>query len=412
MASQIWTEDLPNGLRLAVESMPHLPSVSWTLLVEAGAAGDPDGQNGAAQLLSGMVYRGAGERDARALSDALDALGIHRGGGLDSEYMTFGGACLAADFAEALALYADIVRRPMLPAAELDAERALALQALASLQDNPAQRLFVELARIYFPGPFGRPRLGTAEELERIDIDDLARDHAARLRPHGAILAVAGGVKPARIRLLAEQLFGDWEGTPRTQPRAAIRSDGYYEHVHQETAQTQISLAYPGFALGHPDYYRARLALNVLSGGMGTRLFREVREKRGLVYSVSAFPRLQRGLGVTMAYAGTQPDRAQETIDVLVYELRRVAEGVTLDELERARTGLLSALVMQGESSPARAGAMASDLFLLGKPRTLDEIKAAVQAITLDDLNAFLARETIGPLTIMTLGPRPVTPPA
>src|SRR3712207_4847524 len=113
-----------------------------------------------------------------------------------------------------------------------------------------------------------------------------------------------------------------------------------------------------------------------------------------------------------MAYAGTQPDRAQETIDVLVYELRRVAEGVTHDELERARTGLLSALVMQGESSPARAGAMASDLFLLGRPRTLDEITAAVQAISLDDMNAFLARETVGPLTIMTLGPRPVTPPS
>src|SRR4051794_12062615 len=174
--------------------MPHVRSASWTLLVEAGSAGDPDEQSGAAQLLGGMVYRGAGERNARELSDSLDALGIQRGGHVDQAYQTFSGACLAADLPAALAIYADIIRRPALPGDELDAERALALQSVAALNDNPVQRLFAELSQIYFPGPFGRPVVGAVSDLQQIDLADLQRDHQARFKPGRAILAVAGGV--------------------------------------------------------------------------------------------------------------------------------------------------------------------------------------------------------------------------
>ena len=121
MAAQIITEQLANGLTLAVEPMPHLRSVSWTILIPAGSASDPEGQSGAAQLLSGMVFRGAGERDARALSDALDALGVQRSGHLDHEYVTIGGSALASELDAALGIYADIVQRPPFPRRELDA---------------------------------------------------------------------------------------------------------------------------------------------------------------------------------------------------------------------------------------------------------------------------------------------------
>lgn len=412
MTSQIITEQLPNGLTLAVEPMPHLRSASWTLLVQAGSAGDPAGMNGSAQVLSGMVYRGAGDRDARALSDALDALGVQRSGRLDYEYATFGGACLADDLAPALALYADIVRRPTLPEAELDAERALALQALASLNDNPAQKLFQQLTQVYFPGPFGRSRLGTAEDLERIDIDDLRRDHAARFQPTGAVLSVAGGVEWGQVRQLAEDLFGDWQGAAPDAPRAAVRSGAYYEHLQQDTAQTQIGVAYKGVPIQHPDYYHAVLGLSVLSGGMGARLFTEVREKRGLVYSVAAFAQVLRDASAVLGYAGTMPDRAQETVDVLTGELQRMREGVTAEELERARIGVLAERVMRGESSMARAASMASDIFLLGRARPLDEIRAAVEAVTPDTLNQHLQQNTPTEFTILTLGPEPVMVPA
>ncbi len=226
------------------------------------------------------------------------------------------------------------------------------------------------------------------------------------------MLAVAGGVDYPEVRALADELFGDWEGTPPQAPRAQARGEAYYQHLQQETAQTQIGIAYAGLPIEHPEYYHARLGLNVLSGSMGARLFTEVREKRGLVYSVAAVPRLLRSTGLVLAYAGTQPDRAQETIDVLIGELRRLGAGVTPDELERARTGLLATLVMQGESSGARAGAMAIDSFLLGRPRTLDEIRGAVEAVSLEALNAHLAATTPRDFTILTLGPEPLTVPA
>ncbi len=408
MPQSIQTFRLDNGLSVVVESMPHLRSAAWTLLVAAGSATDPDGQSGAAQVLNGMVYRGAGERDARQLSNALDDLGVQRGGGVGVEYTTLSGALLADDLENALALYADIVRRPQLPEAELDAERALALQAVQSLNDNPTQRLFVELGKAYFPGPFGRSTLGEVEELQRIDHGSLQRDHAARYRPEGGVLAVAGGVEPERVREIAERLFGDWQDAPPMPPQPQVRTEPFYQHLPQDTNQTQIAVAYPSLALAEPDYYHERLALNVLSGGMASRLFTEVRTKRGLVYSVFAAPRVYRSLGLVLGYAGTQPDRAQECIEVLLDTLQRISEGVTQEELDRARTGLLAALVMQGESTGARAGAMASDLFLIGRPRSLDEIRGAIDGVTRESLNAYLAQHPPHDFAVLTLGPSPV----
>lgn len=409
MPQSIHTFRLDNGLSVVVESMPHVRSVAWTLLLQAGAATDPEGQAGAAQLLNGMVFRGAGERDARALSNTLDELGVQRGGGVGSEYTTFSGALLAEDLDAALGVYADIVRRPQLPATELDAVRALTLQSIQSLNDNPAQRLFNEFGKIYFPGPFGRSTLGEPEELQRVDHGALQADHAARYRPGGGVLSVAGGVEPERVLETAQRLFGDWQGAPPAPPQPQLRAEPLYHHLQQETAQTQIAIAYPSLPLGDPHYYHERMALGVLSGSMASRLFTEVRIKRGLVYAVYATPRLYKGLALILGYAGTQPDRAQETVDVMLGELKRISEGVTEEELTRARTGLLSALVMQGESSSARAGAMSSDMFLIGRPRTLDDIRAAVDSITLDSLNEYLAGHQPKNFTVITLGPTPVS---
>ncbi|MBA3944032.1 MAG: insulinase family protein [Herpetosiphonaceae bacterium] len=388
--------------------MPHLRSASWTLLIPAGSATDPSGRSGAAQVLNGMIYRGAGDRDARALSDAVDDLGVQRGGGVDREYMTLSGALLADDLPAALALYADIVQRPQLPVDELDAERALAVQAVQSLQDRPAQRLFQELNRIYFPGNFGRPTLGEIDELGALTPGDLQADHQARFCSDGAILAVAGGVEFEAVKATVEQLFGNWAGKGPSTPAVKLRDEPLYHHLPQDTAQTQIGVAYAGFPLGDPEYYMARLALNVLSGGMGARLFTEVREKRGLVYSVGASPRVLKGVGMVLGYAGTQPERAQETVDVLLGELRRIKAGVSADELERARTGLLAALVMAGEATGSRAGSMAADIFLLGRPRTLDEIRDAVEGVTLAALNEHVSTHAPTNFTVLTLGPAPV----
>src|SRR5262249_24003598 len=147
---------------------------------------------GTATVLEGLTYRGAGSRDAKALSDALDSLGVMRGGGPELEYTSFGAALLADDLCKALEIYADILQRPYLPADQIDAERALALQKLQRIEDSPSDKLFVNLRKAYFPGPYGRTVLGSKEGLEALTIEGIRAQHAAHFRPKGSILAIAG----------------------------------------------------------------------------------------------------------------------------------------------------------------------------------------------------------------------------
>jgi predicted Zn-dependent peptidase len=208
------------------------------------------------------------------------------------------------------------------------------------------------------------------------------------------------------LHATVDRLFGDWDGAgPALAPPVTGDRPGY-RHVFQGTAQEQIGLAYPTAALGEPGYYDARMAIEVLSGGMSGRLFTEVREKRGLCYSVRAMHGNVRGAGTVFAYAGTTPERAQDTLDVLSHELVRLAEGVTDEELARARTGLLSALIMQSEATRARAVFLARDQYLLGRVRTMDEIREAIEQVTPDSIQETLRRLPARDFTIATLGPQ------
>jgi len=404
-ATTVHIQTFDNGFTLVAEEMEHVQSAAFNLVLPAGAATDPEGQEGSATVLQGLVYRGAGERTSRELSDALDALGVQRGGGAALEHVSFSGALLGEDLGRALALHADIVRRPHLPEEEFPAEQALALQELASLDDNPAQKLFVKLTRAFFPGPHGRNPLGTQEGLENLTIESIRADYARRYRPDGAILAVAGRLDWETLRAQVEDLFGDWEGSGPRQPQPSIQDRPTYVHYAQATAQEHIGVAYPEVTVEEPTYYDAQMAVQVLSGGTSSRLFMEVREKRGLVYAVTARSQVIRDLGFVLCYAGTTPDRSQETLDVLLEELRRLPEGVTAEEVERARTGLLSALVMMGESTPARAGAIANDFYLRGRVRSLDEIRAALEKVTPESIQAHLKAHPPQDFTIVTLGP-------
>ncbi|RYG56308.1 insulinase family protein, partial [bacterium] len=175
----------PNGLTLLGEPTSK-QAVAWSLLVPAGSGTEPDGKDGLTSVLESVMYRGAGERDSKQLSDALDDLGIERGGGTDVEYTSFGGATLGLYLSAALNIYADIVRRPVLLEGEWEAARDLALQSLDSLEDNPARKMFVQMRRNWFTSGHRRASMGTREGLESLSLEDLKRDHEARFRPDGA----------------------------------------------------------------------------------------------------------------------------------------------------------------------------------------------------------------------------------
>lgn len=397
-------QTLPNGLTLVAEPMPWLPSASFNLLMPVGAAGDPEGQEGSATVLNDWLYRGAAERNSRELSDALDDLGVRRGGGAGTEYATLSASLLADTLPETLQLYADMVRRPRLEDDTFESARTLALQELWSLDDNPTQRLFIALSKAYFASRQGQSAYGTEEGLKALSAESARSDYERRVAPTGAILSVAGGVAWETLLAQVEETFGDWQGDGTSLPDVKVAPQ-HAEHIEADTSQTQIGVAFAGVSPGSDDWYKHALATGVLSGGMGSRLFTEVREKRGLVYSVAAVNRAVRGFGYTLGYAGTTPERADETLSVLLNELSGLRKGVSEDELERSRSGLLSSLVMQGESSGARASALARDAFLLGEPRPVSEVKDKIQKTSLDEVNRFLAERPEPDFTVLSLGP-------
>ncbi|HRJ50097.1 MAG TPA: insulinase family protein, partial [Phycisphaerales bacterium] len=226
------------------------------------------------------------------------------------------------------------------------------------------------------------------------------------------ILAIAGAADADAIADTLERLLASWEGSTPLPDRGPPPPRGY-AHETDQTNQVQVIVCHDAPPEPHGDSILEKIVLSVLSGGMSGRLFTEVREKRGLCYSVSAGYRGDRDFGSVTAYVGTTPERAQESLRVLMAELRRISDPapenrISPDEFQRAVAGMKSRLVFSGESTAARASALAADLHVHGRPRTLREIADTIDRVTLDQVNDYLGRRTLGTLTIQTLGPDPL----
>jgi predicted Zn-dependent peptidase len=361
-------------------------------------------------VLSDLVLRGAGSRDSRQLTDYLDLLGLQRSSSAAIYHTRFGSAALGPKVIESLPAYADVVQRAHLPEDGFNAARDLSLQGLAGVEDEPRQKLLIKLREWHFPFPLGRNTMGTKEELEALTVEQCRANYKQRYHARGAILALAGNLDFDQVKAEVENHFGAWNGrAPETIKQ--VPPAGNYHHEEQKSEQTHIGIAYPSIPETHCDYYTIRMAMEVLSGGMSGRLFTEVREKRGLVYNVSAGYTSLKDLGSILGYAGTSNDRAQATLDCFIAELHRLSQGVTKDELDRSKIGLKASIIMQGESTSARAGAIAHDFFMRGRIRTLDEIKSAIDGVTLDQVNAYLRVNPPGPFTIVTVGPKELKVP-
>jgi predicted Zn-dependent peptidase len=404
---EVYQHTFDNGLTLLAERMEHVRSAALNFLVPAGCIYDPPGQLGTASMLSDLITRGAGPRGSKELTLALDNLGLDRDESVGSYHMRFWAATLARNLPAALELYADILRRPHLPEDEIEPVRALALQDLQGLEDEPRQKVLIELRRHQYPPPLSHDRRGTEEGLTSLTSGHVRAFYQRYFTPRDTILSVAGNIDWEPLRDQVGRLFADWQGGGKPdvklgpQPRRRA-------HLPKETAQTQIGIAYPSVPFGDPGYYAALGAVNVLSGGMSSRLFTEVREKKGLCYAVWATYQTFTDRASVLCYAGTTNERAQETLDVTLEELRRLPQGVTREELERVQAGLKSSLIMQEESTSARAGTLASDWFYLGRVRSREEIQSAIDALTPRRIAAHLRRHPPGDFTIVTLGPKPL----
>ena len=404
MAEEFFTHQFENGLMLVAQRMRQVASAAMTMALPAGASRDPVSAAGASAVACEWLLRGAGQRNSRQLNDALDSLGVSHDEHPASEHLLLSAAQLGRNLPDALAIYADIVRRPQLADATFDPCRSLSIQALDGLEDEPMTKCNLLIREKFYPRPLGRCPMGHRDDLAAMAPEAVRRHLLTHLSPRGTILAVAGAFEWPELRAIVGECFGDWMG-PQPPAVNVLPAEGGRTHIVKPTAQVQITLAYPAAVTRSKDYYAARVAQMVLSGGMSSRLFTEVREKRALVYSVAARYHSLRDYAGMFVYAGTAPQRAQETLDVTVGELRRLADGVESDEMARARTQLKAALIMQGESTSARADALAGDWYHLGRLRGLEELSAAVDAVTPEQVLDYVRRHGPANMTVLTIGP-------
>jgi predicted Zn-dependent peptidase len=410
MSTAIFSHRLTNGMVLVGEPNSSVESAAFTFLLPAGCSHDPSKRAGLAALTGEMMLRGAGPRDSRTWVSDLENLGVERGESVGVAQATFSGATLRDNLAAALVLFADLLRRPHLPSDQLEAGRNTCLQELRSIDDEPSQKLMIELRRRRYPDPWGRSSHGDEAGLRSATIHDVREFHAARYRPGGTILAVAGNFDWQRLCDHVDQLFGDWPATALSEPPGSNgRQAG--SHIPFQSNQSHVGIAYPTIPYKHPDYFQAWAAVGVLSSGSSSRLFTEVRERRGLCYTVHASLHTQRDRASVLCYAGTTAERAQETLDVTVRELLRLGEGVQQSELDRLKARIKSSLIMQQESTSSRSGALARDWYHLSRARTLDEIGRLVDQLSAETINTFLKANPPRDLLVVTLGPQPLEVP-
>ena len=396
--------EFENGLTLIVEPMESVQSAAFSFLVPAGSCYESVGQNGTAAILSDLIVRGAGERNSKQLCMTLDNLGLQRAESAGIYHTSFSGAALASQIPAALEIYSDILLRPHLQASQFEAARAGIEQSLTALLDEPRHMLFQELRRRCYPAPWGCPSEGSLNDLPEITIENVRTLFQTAVRPTKSILGIAGRVDPNEMRDLVGQFYGDWKrvADPVIESRGIADAEPHIEH---DSAQTHIGLAFSSVPYDHPQYYDAWAATNVLGGGMSSRLFTEVRERRGLCYSIHSSLSSLKDHGRLLCYAGTTSERAQETLDVTLAEFHKLNHGIDVEELERCKARAKSSLVMQQESTTARATSVARDWFHLNRVKSLDEVRQKIDDITVDSVMSFVSEHVNNNFELLTVGP-------
>jgi predicted Zn-dependent peptidase len=399
---------MDNGMVVLGEPMEAVESVAFCFLIPAGASVLPEGCCGASNVILDWIFRGAGPRSSRELSDALDSLGLHRAGSVGSAFISIGAALEAGNLSKALDLYADVILRPTLDPEQYGLAQQLAMHEVTALDDDPRQKVMLTLREKFYPHPLGRNTVGNIDELSGLTHKAVAHIVQGRFCSGHMIVSVAGKYDFDRVCAQLEGLFGS-DNKEAQEAFVTLKDAGApYTHIHNDGAQVHIGLMTGTVTLAHDQYYNVRLAESILSGGMSARLFTEVREKRGLCYAIGArYHGLKQAAGI-MCYAGTTPDKAQQTLDVIRAEFDRLAEDISDQELNRAKVGLKSALILQSESSGSRTGAIAGDYHHLGRVRSLDEIKECIEACTVQSVVQCLKKKPMHDFTVVTIGPQPI----
>jgi predicted Zn-dependent peptidase len=395
---------LKNGLQVVCLSLPYVEYVAMDLLLPGGVIHDPEGQEGSALLISELLSRGAGSLSSQELLCAFDSHGIRHGEAATLLNSSLRLSCLPDQCEKAVELLATMIQEPTFPEEALEPVKSLFLQDLRSVRENPSRWAMLELSKRFFPDPYNKSSLGTESGIRSVGRDSLATQWKERFGPQGAILSVAGRCDVSEVRSLLEEALGAWRGACEEIPSISVFPQREKYFIEFPGSQQQLVLKYPSAPMGAAHYYTAKVFSQILSGGMFGRLFIEVREKRGLCYTVYAQHSGRPEFGTLTVYAGTTPERVAETYEVISQIFENPLEGLTDEELMRAKNNLLSQIVLSEESTAARSRSNAADWLFLRRIRSLREIQEAVLAVDRAMLEEFLHDIPLRKPAAITLG--------
>jgi predicted Zn-dependent peptidase len=395
---------LPNGFKVASREMPGLETAAVGLYADVGARHEPARLNGIAHLFEHMVFKGAGDRSAREISEAIEDVGGELNAATDRDGTSFTAAVMAEHVPLGVELIADLVQRPHFAAADLEREKEVVLQELGEARDTPSDIIFDDLWSAAFDDqPLGRSVLGDEDSIDAIDLEDLHDWRRARYRAGSLALVAAGKVDHDGLVALAEAHFARLPGGAIDDP-APARFTGGTRVSRMSSEQAHLTLAFPAPAQRDAGYFAARLFADAVGGGMSSRLFQQVREERGLAYSVYASLQPYADTGIFYAYAATARRESASAAQLIEDVIAEAAENVTQRELDRVRTQSRAALLMSMESPWGQAHYVARQLAVWGRLVEPSEVVAALDAVTLEDVRTAGAKMLAGPRARATIG--------
>src|SRR5437867_7438338 len=399
---------MKNGIVVATEVMPHLRSVTIGVWVKCGSRYERDGSTGISHYIEHLLFKGTKTRSATEIAEAIDSVGGQLNAFTDKEYVGFYARVLDEQLSFAFELLSDIVLNPTFPVAELKRERNVIFEEINMVEDSPqelVQEVFLE--NFWKDHPLGRPISGSKESVARIKRKDVVDFFDRYYTACNTLISVAGNIKHRKVQELAERYFSDLRtgsqndpGPPPTvRPARDIR-------VKPNLEQTHICLGTRCPALLSEDRFIVHLLSNVLGGGVSSRLFQNIREKKGLVYSIYSSLNLYRDAGNQVIYAGTAATTAEAVVDLTVKEMKSLREKlVPPDELKRCKENIKGSVMLSLESSSARMTHLAQQQIYYGRFYKLEEIIKAIDQVRARDIRR-LANEIFdaSSLTITSLG--------
>ncbi|MGR3570654.1 M16 family metallopeptidase [Brevirhabdus sp.] len=384
-------DTLPNGFRVATETMPDLQSASIGVWVTAGGRNERVEQNGIAHFLEHMAFKGTARRSALQIAEEIEDVGGYLNAYTSREVTAYYARVLAADVPLALDVIADILRNPVFDPEEIEVERGVILQEIGQALDTPDDVIFDWLQEAAYPGqPLGRTILGPAERVQAFGKADLARFVEEHYGPGQMILSAAGAVDHDQIMRLAERLFGDMPSAAAPVVTDARFHGGERREI-KELEQVHFALALQGPGYRDPAVYTAQVYATALGGGMSSRLFQEIREKRGLCYTIFAQAGAYDETGLMTIYAGTSAEQLGELAELTIDEIRRSADDMSEAEVARARAQMKAGMLMGLESPSNRAERTARMLSIWGRVPDMAEVVAHIDGVGRNDVCSFAA---------------------